>query len=67
MLHLNKFNLKTCLEQEVIVDGDFKLPFDDDLLMSLVNYNAAKDDDEINDMDNPKKMVVRITVSTKEL
>lgn len=64
---MSEFNVKKCLEQEVTVDGDWKLPFADSLLVNMVNHNAAKDEDELDDMDNPKQMIVRITISTKEI
>lgn len=64
---MSEFNVKMCLEQEVTFDGDFKLPFDESLLVSIMNHNAAKDEEELNDMDDPKQMVVRITISTKEI
>ena len=64
---MSEFNVKKRLEQEVTVDGDWKLPFDDSLLVYMVNHDAAKDEEDIDDMDNPKRMIVRITISTKEI
>ncbi len=64
---MSKFKVIACLEQEVTVDGGFKLPFDDGLLVSMVNHNAARSEDELNDMENPKEMIVRITISIKDV
>jgi len=64
---MTEFKMRTCLEQEVTVDGDWTLPFDDELLVNLVNYNAAKDEEELDSMENPKQMIVRITIATKEI
>ncbi len=63
---MSEFILKKCLEQEVTVGGDFKLPFDDSLLTMMVNHNAARDEEDIDEINNPKQMVVRVTISTKE-
>lgn len=59
-----EFEIRKVLEQEVTVDGDFSLPFDDSLLVGIVNHNAAKSEEDLDDMDNPKQMIVRITIST---
>ena len=64
---MSEFEVNQCLEQEITVDGDFKLPFDSSLLVSMVNHNGAKDEDELSDMGNPKQIIVRITISTKEI
>ena len=63
---MSDFDLKICLKQVVIVDGDFKLPLTDDLLLSMINHNAAGNETEMLEMKNPKRMIVQIAISTKE-
>ena len=63
---MSEFKVKHCLEQEITVDGDFKLPFAESLLIQMVNHNGAMDEEELNDMENPKEITVRITISVKE-
>jgi len=55
------------LEQEGTYDGGYKLTIDPYLLMKIVNHGAAYGDDELADMENPKRLAARVVVATREL
>ncbi len=63
---MNEYKLRTSLVQEVTVDSDWSLPFSESLLVQMVNYYAASNEEELNDMVQPKNMIVRITIETIE-
>ena len=60
------FKIVTVIEQKAIFDGEYLPAIDDYLLMKIVNHNAAEDDDEIAEMETPKRYVVRVTIEVAE-
>ncbi len=54
-------------EQEATHDGKFKLPVDGYLLMKIINHMAAESDEDLEEMENPKRLAVRIIIETREL
>ena len=60
------FKIVTVIEQKAVFDGEYSPAIDDYLLMKIVNHNAAEDDDEIAEMENPKRYLVRVTIEAME-
>ena len=54
------------IEQECTFDGQFRLPISAVLLMDIINGMSARDDDEISEMIDPRKIIVRVIIQTKE-
>lgn len=67
MSNANEWKIVDVHEQEAIFDGEYKPAVDPYLLMLIVNHMAAKDDDEIKDMKNPKRLDVRVIIEIREL
>jgi len=61
------FKIVDVLEQEATFDGQYKPAIDGFLLMKIVNHMGAWDEDEISEMENPRRIVTRVIIETKEL
>lgn len=64
---MSGYKVVEVVEQEGTFDGKWALPFRAGLLIQMVNYLAASDCVEINEMENPKRILVRVTIETKEV
>lgn len=62
----DKYKIETILEQERTFDGKWELSIDPYLLMKIINHNAAEDDEDSKEMENPKKIIVRVIIETRE-
>lgn len=63
---MSDFETVEVVEQEGVFDGRWSLPIDTYLLMRIVNHFAATDDEEMEEMSNPKRIAVRVIIQTKE-
>lgn len=63
----DKWNVVDVVEQEGTYDGKWKLTIDHYLLMKIINHGAAEDAEEVSEMENPKRLAVRVIIETKEL
>jgi len=64
---MSDYKIVDVFEQAATFDGVYTPAVDASLLMSIVNHMGTHDDDEIAEMENPKRLAVRITIATKEL
>lgn len=63
----NEFKIADVLEQRRTFDSKWTLPFSGELLMKIINGEAADSDDEIAEMENPKDFIVRVIIQTREV
>jgi len=63
---MSDYKIENVIEQLGTFDGKWKLPIDEYLLMKIINHNAAEDEEEIEEMKNPKRLIVRVIIETKE-
>jgi len=64
---MSKWKIIEVLEQEGTYDGKWELTIPSYLLMKIINHAAAENDDDLNDMKNPKRLVVRVRIQTREV
>ena len=64
---MSEFKIVELLEQKVTFDDKFKLPIDSYLLMKIINHMSAETDKDLEEMENPKEYIVRVTIETKKL
>ena len=64
---MSDFKIEEVLEQETTFDGGYKPAIDGYLLMKIVNHMGTYDEDEIAEMENPKRVITRVTIETREL
>ncbi len=64
---MNDYKIVEVIEQEGTFDGKYKLSFDPYLLIKIVNHMAAEDEADVEEMENPKRLAVRMTIETREL
>ncbi len=64
---MNDYKIVEVVEQEGTFDGKYKLSFDPSLLIKIVNHMAAEDEADVEEMENPKRLAVRVTIETREL
>lgn len=63
---MSKYKIHTIVEQDATYDSKFSLPFSEYILLRMINGNSAEYQEDIDDMINPKRLTVRITIETKE-
>ena len=64
---MSDFKVQEVIEQASTFDGKFSLPIDPLLLLNIINHMGSYDQDEINEMDNPRRMVVRVIIEAREI
>ena len=61
---MSEFKLQDVLEQEATFDGGYKSAIDGYLLMKIINHMSDEDEKE---MEDPRRVITRVTIETKEL
>jgi len=64
---MDNYRIVEIIEQEAVFDGEYKLTIDPHLLMKIVNHGSAECADDIEEMENPKPIAVRILIETREI